>query len=34
MKKLDHPNIVTLHEVIENPDNDKLYVVMQYCPGG
>jgi len=26
MKKLDHPNVIKLYEVIENPDNDKLYM--------
>lgn len=24
MKKLSHPNLISLHEVIENPDNDKI----------
>ena len=26
MKKLIHPNVIQLYEVIENPDNDKLYM--------
>ena len=26
MKKLIHPNVIKLYEVIENPDNDKLYM--------
>lgn len=26
MKKLDHINVIKLYEVIENPDNDKLYM--------
>jgi len=26
MKKLDHANVIKLYEVIENPDNDKLYM--------
>lgn len=26
MKKLRHANVIRLYEVIENPDNDKLYM--------
>lgn len=26
MKKLNHPNVIKLYEVIENPDHDKLYM--------
>jgi serine/threonine protein kinase len=26
MKKLNHPNVIKLHEVIENPEIDKLYM--------
>jgi serine/threonine protein kinase len=26
MKKLQHPNLVKLHEVIDDDDNDKLYM--------
>lgn len=26
MKKLKHQNVIRLYEVIENPDNDKLYM--------
>ena len=26
MKKLMHPNLVTLHEVIDDEENDKLYM--------
>lgn len=26
MKKLQHPNLVRLHEVIDDDDNDKLYM--------
>ncbi|GAQ84402.1 Serine Threonine protein kinase [Klebsormidium nitens] len=30
MKQLDHPNLVTLQEVIDDPDNDKIYMVLEY----
>ena len=26
MKKLDHPNVIRLHEVIDDEDKDKLYM--------
>jgi len=29
-----HPHIVTLHEVIDDPEKDMLYLVMDYVPGG
>ncbi|ELP89168.1 hypothetical protein EIN_485600 [Entamoeba invadens IP1] len=32
LRKLNHPNIVRLDEVIEN--DDQLYFVMELCPGG
>ena len=28
MKKLTHTNIIRLYEVIENPNNDKLYMIL------
>ncbi|KAL4427503.1 hypothetical protein ABPG74_015206 [Tetrahymena malaccensis] len=34
MKKLRHANVIRLYEVIENPDNDKLYMVIDYAQGG
>uniref|UniRef100_A0A0C9SA08 non-specific serine/threonine protein kinase n=1 Tax=Wollemia nobilis TaxID=56998 RepID=A0A0C9SA08_9CONI len=33
MKKLDHPNIVNLVEVIDDPDTDHFYMVMEYVEG-
>jgi len=26
MKKMHHPNIIRLYEVIDNPDSDKIYM--------
>jgi [calcium/calmodulin-dependent protein kinase] kinase len=34
MKKLDHPNIVNLIEVLDDPAHDKLYIVMEYVANG
>lgn len=30
MKKLDHPNVVQLHEVIDDEEGDKLYMSKTY----
>ncbi|KAJ4462759.1 putative Calcium/calmodulin-dependent protein kinase kinase 2 [Paratrimastix pyriformis] len=34
MKKLDHPNVVHLYEVIDSPDHPKLYMAMELLSGG
>lgn len=34
MKKMKHPNIVTLTEVIDDPSGSKLLLVMEYLEGG
>ncbi|KAF5223978.1 putative Calcium/calmodulin-dependent protein kinase kinase [Trypanosoma cruzi] len=34
MKKLRHKNIVPLYEVIDDPDAEKLYLVMRYVDNG
>lgn len=34
MKKLDHPNIVTLVEVLDDPDGDSLYMILEWCGKG
>ena len=33
-KTLDHKNIVKLHEIIDDPLKNKIYMVMDYLPGG
>jgi len=34
LKKLNHPHIVNLHEIIDDPNLDKFYMVMDLYPGG
>ncbi len=34
LKKIDHPHIVKLVEVIDDPECDKLYLVMEYMKKG
>jgi len=34
MKELDHPNIVHLVEVIDDPESDHFYMVLEYAEGG
>ncbi len=34
MKKLDHPNLVSLIEVLDDPTEDSLYMVMEMCKKG
>lgn len=34
MKKLYHPNLVSLIEVLDDPEEDTLYMVMEYCKNG
>ena len=34
MKKLHHPNIVSLVEVLDDPTEDSLYMVMEMCKRG
>ncbi len=32
MKRLDHPNVLKLLEVVDTPEN--LYMALEYCAGG
>jgi len=34
MKKLDHPNVVKLVEVLDDPEQDNLYMVFELLKGG
>lgn len=34
MSKLDHPNVIKLHEVIESPSSNKIYLIMDYASRG
>ena len=34
MKRLSHPNVVRLIEVIDEPERDELYLVMELVTGG
>lgn len=34
MKKLSHPNVINLHDVLDSPESDMLYLVLEYCPLG
>lgn len=34
MKKMDHPHVVQLFEIIDDPLEEKLYLVMEYCNAG
>jgi hypothetical protein len=34
MKKLNHPNVVRLFEVIDDENKDKLYMIIEFCEKG
>eukprot|EP00826_Nyctotherus_ovalis_P035674 TRINITY_DN3081_c0_g1_i16.p2 TRINITY_DN3081_c0_g1~~TRINITY_DN3081_c0_g1_i16.p2 ORF type:complete len:222 (+),score=60.46 TRINITY_DN3081_c0_g1_i16:1098-1763(+) len=34
MKKMNHPNIVRLYEIIDDPDYTDLFIIMEYISGG
>jgi len=31
IKMFDHPNIINIHEIIDDPEDDKLQIIMEYC---
>eukprot|EP00759_Apiculatamorpha_spiralis_P042449 PhF_6_TR40497/c1_g1_i1/m.60596 len=34
MKRLKHPNVVRLHEVIDDVESDKMYLILEYVKNG
>ena len=34
MKKIDHPNLIRLHEVIDDESEDKLYMIIDFAIKG
>merc|ERR1712061_577747 len=34
MRTMDHKNVVKLYEIIDDPADDKLYLIMEFCNGG
>eukprot|EP01084_Bolivina_argentea_P166436 288935_1 len=34
MKKLNHPNLIKIYEVIDDPKNDNLYMIIEYMDHG
>lgn len=34
MKKLYHPNLVQLYEVLDDPEEDSIYMVLEMCRKG
>lgn len=34
LKRMKHPNVVRLYEVIDDPENEKLFLVMEYVQNG
>mmetsp|Transcript_4595 Transcript_4595/g.4459 ORF Transcript_4595/g.4459 Transcript_4595/m.4459 type:complete len:206 (-) Transcript_4595:22-639(-) len=34
MEKLEHPNVLHLLEVIDNDDSNKIYMILEFAPGG
>jgi len=34
MERLDHPNVIKIHEVINDPSDNKIHIIMEYAEGG
>jgi serine/threonine protein kinase len=34
MKKIDHPNVIKLFEVLDDPNQDVIYMIFEYCKNG
>ena len=34
LQRLEHPNIIWLHELIDDPTNDNLYIVTEFHSNG
>ena len=34
MKRLDHPNIINMIEIIDDPNQEKIYMIMDYAELG
>ena len=34
MKKLNHPHIINMWEVIDDPNQEKIYMILDYAEGG
>lgn len=34
MRSMNHRNVVKLYEIIDDPADDRIYLVMEYCNGG
>jgi len=33
-KKVHHPNVVRMKEIIDDPESSKLFMILEYCEGG
>ena len=33
-KLLKHPNVVNLYEIIDDEEDEKLHMILDYCPNG